>query len=135
MFWGPQLYVGVGTNIKFEKECTVDSFTAIKIDDITVPKTDLGKRRCLGEWAIFDHLPDRRCYAQAQPITFVHSPGDPAEELRCWYLADSKEGGNLLSYWFITPFITLSENNRSITVVPRVTIDPQANWDASIYYQ
>ena len=88
-------------------------------------KTDLGKRRSLGEWAIFGHLPDGRGYAQAQPITFVHDPGDPAEELRCWYLADSKEGGNLLSYWLITPFITLSENNRSITVVPRVTIDPK----------
>lgn len=51
-----------------------------------------------------------------------------------WFLADAATAGNLLAYKGLPAPVPLPDENSSLGIVFRLTVDPNGRWDASVEY-
>ncbi|MHB8735444.1 MAG: hypothetical protein ACYC6M_09105 [Terriglobales bacterium] len=49
-----------------------------------------------------------------------------------WYLMDAASAGNLLAYAFLPTPVTLAGPQNILSIVIRLTLDPNGQWDASV---
>jgi len=115
-------------------ESIVNNGLATVIGDVTQPAGDPGDRSAVTTWAAANVMTDGRLVRDAPARVFRPADDTESTTVQGWYIASAATDGTLLGFGFFTTPIPLPDENSSVTVVVRVTVDPDGRWDASEWW-
>lgn len=104
------------------------------LGDLTEATGDLGIRVPITTWSAPYKLQDGRWAVDGPVCKF--RPGDASEgqAIQGYFLASALTGGALKAYGPIQPAVPLADENSMLSIVPRISVDPQGRWGAEIVW-
>lgn len=100
--------------------------------DFTLPDATDFPAVAVTAWTDPFQLTDGRWAIQSNLLTWRPPDDTNAFSAVGWYLADAATAGNILGWEPISPAVPLPDETREVSLVVRVTFDPQGNWSASV---
>lgn len=121
------VFVGIFTAIDDNGVNTV-------LADLTEPAGDPGLRTAVTAWSAGYTMIDGRRAADGPLVQF--RPADETEACVAigWYLATAAAAGSLLQFGYFEAPVPLPDENAAVSVIPRITVDPDGRWDATISF-
>ena len=124
--WGAATYwIGVCTAITNRGSLTT-------LADVTEAFGAMSTRQAPSAWGNASRMVDGRWYKLGTPVTFSPSSPDEGQMLVGYIVATLPVGGELRRFELLPEAISLPDENHDITIIPRVTIDPQGRWHADV---
>jgi len=102
------------------------------VADFTLPDATDAPAKLITAWTAPYKLVDGRWAVQGNLLTWRLPDADNPFTAVGHYLADALTAGNVLAYKPIAPGVNLPDATRSLSVVVRVTLDPNGQWDSTI---
>lgn len=121
------LYLGLFTAIN-------DAGLATLFSDLTLPPAgglDPGFLDPFGEPYV---MTDGRAVLDAPPVVFRPNDSTEAATVLGWWLANDPVTGDLQQFGYFDQPVALPDEFSALSVVFRVTVDPNGRWDATISY-
>lgn len=118
-------FIGIATAI-------VNNGVNTVMSDVTPAPEGLAEAVALATYGAPYTLDDGRRVVDAALKQFRPAAPDEACVVVGWYLADTETDGNLLAFDVLPEPIPLPDENKSMSVVVRITVDPAGRWDASV---
>jgi hypothetical protein len=100
--------------------------------DFTLPNAVAAPAVAVASWGAPHLLADGRVCIDSAAKTFRLPNAVNAFTAVGWYLADAAVGGTILEWSPIAPGVALPDETKLLTIVVRLTLDPNGRWDASV---
>lgn len=121
------LFMGVFTAIDDHGVNTV-------IGDLTEGTGDLATRVAVTPWGASHKLSDGRWAADGPPCSFTPADDTESQLVTGWFLASASTAGTLKAWATIAEGVSLANEFRTLTVIPRICVDPSGRWSAEVVY-
>lgn len=104
------------------------------LGDLTLAPGALATATDVGTWGTPYVLTDGRSVVDGAPQTFRPATSADFCVATGWYMADTATAGTLLAFEPFPVPIPLPTTTSQVTIIPRITIDPDGRWSASVAY-
>lgn len=102
--------------------------------DLTLGTGDLLTRTAVTAWGTPYDLTDGRRVVDGPAIEFRPADETEGTVVRGWYFANASSAGDVLAWGLFPAPVTLVDENSAVTVIPRLTVDPDGRWDAAVVF-
>lgn len=120
-------FVGVATTIADHGTATVQA-------DVTEPVGDAATRVAITAWSAIYPLSDGRFATDGDLCVFNQGTGDDPVTIQYTFFNTAGAAGTLKGFTPLLPPIDLRDGGAPLSVVPRLTVDPQGNWSADVIW-
>lgn len=111
-----------------------DKGPATAMADVTEAPGGLATRVKVTAWSAPTKLPDGRWCVDGPLCKFTPASAADAGIPSHYFYASALVAGNLKAWHPILPGINLIDNTTALSMVPRLTIDPAGNFEASVVF-
>lgn len=100
--------------------------------DVTEATGDMATRQAIAAWGAPHKLNDGRWCVDAAPKTFLPADSTEAQILSHWFLNTAAAAGTLKAFKPFAPPVNLPDENYSVSITVRLTVDPDGRFDQSV---
>jgi len=110
----------------------VDTGRNTLLADITRPDGTGFDLTAVTTWGAVHDLIDGRRATDAPAKVFAPTDDTEATTVLGWYTASAATAGNLLQFGYFDAPVALPDEFSQVTVIVRITVDPEGRWDATV---
>lgn len=120
-------FVGVGTEFTNNGSATV-------LANITQATGAMATRQPVGTWSTPSKMADGRWVTDGEMLTFRPASAAEGQTIVVAFIATLITAGALRAVLPLTTPVNLANEDKSWTLIPRITVDPEGRWSASIQF-
>lgn len=121
------VFVGVFVSI-------TDSGLDTLITDVVMPPTSVAVRKAVTAWGAPHSLLNGSVAVDGPAMSFSPASSADATTVAGWYIASLATAGVLLGFGYFPEPIALPDEFSEAGILLRLTLDPQGQWDANVYW-